>query len=254
MSHNLPIVISIVSFGHEDFILSNLKTNHNLIPENINVVITDLAKDKNFEKELKALGLSNLVYHTNTNTYGYGKNNNIVFREYAQEASIFIVCNPDVEVDFSLLNNFISTVQWQNHLLTCKTEIPGGLKNNNIRRFFNPIIWIGSFLKMLDFNYWYYGSQINEEVYFDWCNGAFMIFDVKAYQKLNGFDEGYFMYIEDTDICYRCNNLKIEKKYYPTFVIKHFGHRRNKNIFNKHFIWILRSTMRYYWKIYTNKM
>ena len=52
MSHNLPIVISIVSFGHEDFILSNLKTNHNLIPENIKVVITDLAKDKNFEKEL----------------------------------------------------------------------------------------------------------------------------------------------------------------------------------------------------------
>ena len=248
------ILISIVSFDHESFILENLRSNKNIIPDNIKVVITDLAKNEAFKNELQSLNLPNLIYHTNEETYGYGKNNNVVFRTYASTSDIFVVCNPDVEVNFNDFNAFISKTNWMNHLITCKTEIPGGLKNNNIRRFFNPIIWMGSFLKMLDFNYWYYGSQIDEEVNFEWCNGAFMVFDSAAYKKLNGFDEGYFMYIEDTDICYRCDKLMIEKKYYPTFVIKHFGHRRSKQIFNKHFIWMLRSIFRYYWKVYTGKM
>ncbi len=252
--HELPILVSVVSYDHQDFILQNLKENNYALPANIHLVITDLAKDESFKTTLESLHIPNLIYHTNASLYGYGKNNNIVFNTYSKDTDIFIVCNPDVEIDFNSFNHFISTVNWRNHLITCKTEIPGGLKNNNIRRFFNPIIWIGSFLKLLDFNYWYYGAYLDEELHFDWCNGAFMVFDASAYKKLNGFDEGYFMYIEDTDICYRCNKLGIEKKYYPTFVIKHFGHRQNKNIFNKHFIWILRSIMRYYWKIYTHQM
>ena len=250
----LSIVFSVVSYDHQEFILQNLLENNNSLPKNIKLVITDLAKDEIFKRTLIDFHIPNLIYHTNPEIYGYGKNNNIVFNTYAQESDIFVVCNPDVEIDLKGFNQFIDSVTWKNKLITVKTEIPGGIKNNNIRRFFNPLVWMGSFLKILDFNHWYYGSQINEEVTFDWCNGAFMVFDTNSYKKLRGFDEGYFMYIEDTDICYRCDKLAIEKKYYPTFAIKHFGHRRSKNIFNKHFIWILRSIMRYYWKIYTHKM
>ncbi|MCX6189134.1 MAG: glycosyltransferase [Bacteroidetes bacterium] len=252
--HPISITISIVSFGHNHFVSELLKFNAGFIPKNITVVITDLLKQKIFEEEINSLGLPNLIYHTNQETFGYGKNNNIVFQAYAQKSDMFVVCNPDVEFDFSAFNTFVDNINWQNHLLTCRTEIPGGLKNNNIRRFFNPVIWMGSFLKILNFDYWYYGSQRHEEVSFDWCSGAFMVFDSKAFQKLNGFDEGYFMYIEDTDICYRCEKLKIGKKYYPTFAIKHFGQRQSKYVFNKHFRWIVQSVFRYYWKIYTNKM
>ena len=81
-----------------------------------------------------------------------------------------------------------------------------------------------------------------------------MIFDSISYKKLGGFDEGYFMYIEDTDICYRCNSLGIKKKYYPTFVVKHFAQRKSKNFFKKEFFWMLKSVYRYYRKIYENKM
>jgi len=250
----LSIVISIVSLGHDEFIFNNLLLNNNSIPPNIRIVITDLTLNSNFERALKKLNLPNLLYHTNPSRYGYGKNNNIVFKLFGTGSDIFMVCNPDIEFDFSALNRFITGVEWKNHLITCRTDIPGGIRHNNIRRFFNPIIWIGSFLKTIDFDYWYYGNSINEIVAFDWCSGAFMIFDSVSFDRLGGFDEGYFIYIEDTDICYRCDKLQIQKKYYPTFAVKHFARRKSKNIFSRHFFWMIRSVMRYYMKIYLKRM
>ena len=36
-----------------------------------------------------------------------------------------------------------------------------------------------------------------------WVNGAFMLFRASVYRGLGGFDERYFMYCEDVDICLR---------------------------------------------------
>lgn len=254
MPNNPAIVVSVVSLGHGAFILNNLAQQARPIPEAITLVITDLSADASFEAALKQRALPNIIYYAPTERYGYGKNNNTAFQKFAGEADLFVVCNPDVEIDFAAFYDFITGVEWKNHLITCKTEIPGGLKHHNVRRYFNPIVWVGSFLKVIDFNYWYYGAQMEETFTFDWCSGAFMVFDAEAYRKLGGFDEGYFMYIEDTDICYRCDKLHIEKKYYPTFVIRHFAQRQSKNIFNKHFLWIVKSVCRYYLKIATHKM
>ena len=37
----------------------------------------------------------------------------------------------------------------------------------------------------------------------DWVSGAFMVFNSSIFGRLGGFDEGYFMYCEDVDICLR---------------------------------------------------
>lgn len=41
----------------------------------------------------------------------------------------------------------------------------------------------------------------------DWVNGACMIWRAQAFAEAGGFDERYFMYCEDTDICLRAQTL-----------------------------------------------
>jgi N-acetylglucosaminyl-diphospho-decaprenol L-rhamnosyltransferase len=42
-----------------------------------------------------------------------------------------------------------------------------------------------------------------EIIYPDWIAGMFMLFRREPYQQLKGFDERYYLYCEDADICYR---------------------------------------------------
>jgi hypothetical protein len=46
-------------------------------------------------------------------------------------------------------------------------------------------------------------SKKDEVFYPDWVGGMFMLFDRKAYLAVKGFDQGYFLYYEDVDICVR---------------------------------------------------
>ena len=41
----------------------------------------------------------------------------------------------------------------------------------------------------------------------DWVTGACFIIKKQDYDFLKGFDDNYFLYLEDTDLCIRMNNI-----------------------------------------------
>lgn len=43
----------------------------------------------------------------------------------------------------------------------------------------------------------------NEAMEVDWCSGAFMLFPKEGWEHIGGFDENFFMYYEDVDLCTR---------------------------------------------------
>jgi hypothetical protein len=49
----------------------------------------------------------------------------------------------------------------------------------------------------------------------DWVSGGFMMISHGNFDKLGGFDENYFMYMEDMDLCYRAKKLGISTYVYP---------------------------------------
>ncbi len=55
----------------------------------------------------------------------------------------------------------------------------------------------------------------------DWLSGAFMFISSNVFFKAGGFDEDYFMYSEDSDICLRLARLGYKNYYYPFYCIKH---------------------------------
>ncbi len=63
----------------------------------------------------------------------------------------------------------------------------------------------------------------NEITSVDWVTGAAMIVERKLFNDLNGFDDNFFMYFEDQDLCLRAKELKSEVVYFCFGEVFHWG-------------------------------
>jgi hypothetical protein len=88
----------------------------------------------------------------------------------------------------------------------------------------------------------------------DWIGGAFMVFKCESFIKLNGFDEEFFMYYEDTDICFRAKELGMKIVYDPNFYIIHEARRSGRKLFSKSFTMNFKSMLIYFKKHPTSKL
>lgn len=57
----------------------------------------------------------------------------------------------------------------------------------------------------------------------DWVTGAFFMIRRDLYEQVGGFDKDYFMYTEETDLCYRVKKLGWKVFYNPSWSIIHYG-------------------------------
>lgn len=82
----------------------------------------------------------------------------------------------------------------------------------------------------------------------DWALGAAMLISRKWFDQLKGFDEGYFLYVEDVDICLRNWKLGKQVVYFPESVFIH-AHQRSSNMgWNKTKLMHLKSMFRLFLK------
>jgi GT2 family glycosyltransferase len=57
----------------------------------------------------------------------------------------------------------------------------------------------------------------------DWVSGACMLVRRSLLERLDGFDEGFFMYCEDTDLCRRVRDAGYDVRFEPSAVAVHEG-------------------------------
>jgi len=62
----------------------------------------------------------------------------------------------------------------------------------------------------------------------EWVAGMFIGFDRAAYARIRGFDERYFLYYEDVDICRRLRTYGSKVLYDPTVSIVHEARRASR--------------------------
>ena len=55
----------------------------------------------------------------------------------------------------------------------------------------------------------------------DWVSGACMMVRADIFEKLTGFDEQLFMYMEDMEMCFRAQKLGFMTYFYPNLRLKH---------------------------------
>ena len=76
-----------------------------------------------------------------------------------------------------------------------------------------------------------------------------MIFKKSVYNKLNGFDERFFLYFEDTDFCVRLIKNNFNVLYNPDAIVKHFKGGSSKSFIIKK-IYFYNSVLKFIFKYY----
>ncbi len=113
---------------------------------------------------------------------------------------------------------------------TCKLVLNDGSLDMDAHRGF-PTPWI-SLTRLLGlhkifpnsetFNgYFLPGRNMNEPHEIDLCISHFMFTRRKVLDQIDGFDEDFFLYGEDVDVCYRIKKAGWKLMYLPQFTAKH---------------------------------
>ncbi|MEX2007355.1 MAG: glycosyltransferase family 2 protein [Candidatus Levyibacteriota bacterium] len=62
-----------------------------------------------------------------------------------------------------------------------------------------------------------------KDKFVDFVSGGFMMVRRDVWEKLGGFDEKFFMYLEDMEFCYRVKKHKLKVMFSPAATIQHVG-------------------------------
>lgn len=88
----------------------------------------------------------------------------------------------------------------------------------------------------------------------DWVSGAAMCIRREAYEQLGGFDETFFMFLEDVDVCYRAWQLGYKVMYFPDAVITHAIGKSTDKAANRMIRQFHKSMYLFYRKHYLHKV
>jgi GT2 family glycosyltransferase len=183
------ITVSIVSHGQLDLIRPLLEQldrfSHGFIDKvilTINIPEPDVLGGATFRFPVERI--------ENDAPKGFGANHNQAFKRCT--APWFLVLNPDIRFDRDVLAPLVAQAAADSGLLTPRILEPGKTEPEQHRAIITP-------LEILTRRRRGYVRPTVPA----WIPGLFMLFRSEAYAAIDGFDERFFMYGEDFDICAR---------------------------------------------------
>lgn len=206
--------------------------------ENIgqHLVIVDNSNTGYLEEKIKNIN-SDIDYILNENT-GYGSGNNLAITKYKKKAEYFLVLNPDIYITINDLKRLLSYADGKKEfgIIMPKITFLDGenqylckLLPTPVNLFLRRFLPNSSLLQKLNYNYEYRFTNYDKVMEVPFFSGCFMLCNYKNLIKENGFDERYFMYMEDVDLSRRM--FKYKNYFYPDVEVHHgFGKASFKSL------------------------
>lgn len=86
----------------------------------------------------------------------------------------------------------------------------------------------------------------DEPVQADWMLGAFLLCRRELLDELGGFDDGYRLYCEDIDLCYRAARAGWERWYVPGAIVEHaYPAEIDRTFLTRRTLWHARGMVRF---------
>lgn len=235
-----PISISVVSHGQGPLVRQFLADVARCCADRVEVIVThNIPEETRFEP---ADWPFPLVVITNDKPRGFAANQNQAF--HRSTGSFFCVANPDVRLTDDPFPALVADLARTDVGVVAPAVLnPAGEVEPSARKF--PTI--RSILRKV--LAWKPLHDYDDAVSMcdpDWVAGTFMLFAADTYARIGGFDEKYFLYYEDVDICARLRSQTgMRPLVDPSVRIVHDAGRRSWT--NPRFTMIhLRSMLRYF--------
>ncbi len=162
----------------------------NSIPNNIKVLIIENSDNFIHKDKINSKFQNVKIFCTGKNL-GYGGGNNYGINKTNDE--YVLILNPDVICDKDLFNNISEIINETKNfsIIGCqylydKTFMPAGFFNQNKNKEFKQ-----NFIK----------NNLDSLSEVEWVTGCSMLLNLKKFENKHIFDENFFLYFEEVDLC-----------------------------------------------------
>jgi GT2 family glycosyltransferase len=157
----------------------------------------------------------------NDKPLGFGTNHNNASKKCVTD--YFCVMNPDILIKKdTLLKLLFAKQKYKITIIGPSLIDTNNVKQVNARKFPK---FISSIINFNRKKQEYFYSRIGELGLTDWIGGMFMLIKISDFYFLGGFDEKYFLYFEDVDLCYRARKQNLKTAEYRSVTVTHNAQR-----------------------------
>jgi GT2 family glycosyltransferase len=215
-----------------------------------NVIIVDNGLEDRIKSFSQEMGCE---YIRPTKNLGFGSAHNLALRKYGAGSKYFLILNPDVKIHHGCIESLVALMDSRPDVVLSAPKVlnPDGTLQRVHKRLPSFMILFGRrflpgglrklWAQELDL-YELQDCDLDKPYYLPSISGCFMFFRSKSLLELGGFDERFFMYIEDVDLSRRAS-MKGSVVYWPQAVITHLwarGSHRNWRLTLMHITSVLK--------------
>lgn len=201
---------------------------------------------------------SKIVYIYSDNL-GFGHGHNIAIRKALEKNSDYhVVINPDISWEGEVIESLAKYMDTHPEcgLVMPKVLYPNGdlqylckLLPTPMNLFGRRFLPFKSIQAKMDEKFELHFTGYDKEMEVPSLSGCFMFMRVNVLRKVGGFDERFFMYAEDLDLCRRIGEVS-KTMYYPGVSIYHAygkGSYKNKKLLKYHICSVIKYFNKWGW-------
>lgn len=252
MSDKIEISASIVLYKEDTQTLQTTINSFLNLPFSKKLFLIDNSPNNDLENQFIS---EEIIYKFVGKNIGFGAAHNLVINTIKNKSKYHLILNPDIQFELDVIPKLINKLSEETLLamISPKVLCPNNQVQFTCRKFPTKLELIYRRLKVFK-NFTreqeYRNINLEKPFYPDFIHGCFMLFNTTDFIVINGFDERYFLYMEDVDICKKIDALGKRKMYFPLVSI--FHHHRKGSSKKLNLLWIHFLSARKYFKKWQN--
>jgi N-acetylglucosaminyl-diphospho-decaprenol L-rhamnosyltransferase len=250
----LDLSIVIVSYNVRDYLLACLDSIYRQGADlKMEVIVVDnVSADGSVEAVKTRFPQVRLI--ANVQNVGFARGNNQGWA--ASQGRYVLFLNPDTELGAGTLEGMLTLADAhpQEAIFTCRLLNSDGSWQQSCFRFPTLRMAFYGFFPLVPMDAvanGRYPAQCGQRDFSpEHILGACLLLRREAMQAVGGWDERFFMYFEETDLCYRLRRAGYRSLYTPAFTVTHHGGRSTAPVQEKMSVAFYRSQAYFYRKNY----